>query len=333
MMKRNAFYLSLLIPILFASACNNPQNTIQLKGTINTETEWIYLKSFRNKMFFILDSANIDNGSFSFEREITEPELFGLTLNRDEVFSPWYVFLEPGQIDVKIDTGERGNLVVSGSASHELFEYYQQNREDFNIDSFISQNPRSPVASYILYREYATQSTADELEHSISLFDEDFRNHHYLNDLRQVIASKRQLDIGNPALDFAGLTPEGETIRLSEYKGNYLLLEFWASWCGPCRRDNPNLVKAYQEFHPNGFEIFAVSLDHKKENWIAAIEKDSLSWVHVSDLKFWDSEPAKLYGIRNIPSNVLIDPQGNIIARNIKGTDLAAKLDELYSLQ
>jgi peroxiredoxin len=332
-MKKAPIYLTLLLAIVIASACNEQQNTLQLKGTINTDAEVIYLQSFRNKMFFTLDSATINNGSFTFEKEMDSPELFGLTLNRDEVFSPWYVFLEPGTTEIAIDTADSRNLVVSGSASQELFEYFQQNRTDFDIDSFITQNPNSPVASYILYREYATQFTANELENSISLFDEDFRNHHYLNDLRQVIASKRQLDIGNPALDFAGVSPQGETIRLSEYTGNYLLLEFWASWCGPCRRDNPNLVKAYQEFHPNGFEIFAVSLDHKKENWIAAIEKDSLSWVHVSDLKFWDSEPAKLYGIRNIPSNVLIDPQGNIIARNIKGTDLAAKLGELYAIQ
>jgi peroxiredoxin len=331
-MKKNTFYLSLLL-ILIASACSEPQSTVQLKGTINTDADVIYLKSFRNKMFFILDSATINDGSFTFEKAIDSPELFGLTLNRDEVFSPWYVFLEPGTTEVKIDTADRRSLVVSGSASQELFEYHQQNRRDFDIDSFITQNPNSPVASYILYREFATQFTADELENSISLFDTNFRNHHYINDLRQVIASKRQLDIGNPALDFAGVSPDGETIRLSEYTGNYLLLEFWASWCGPCRRDNPNLVKAYRQFNPKGFEIFAVSLDHSKENWIGAIEKDSLSWVHVSDLKFWDSEPAKLYGIRNIPSNVLIDPQGNIIARNIKGTDLAAKLGELYAIQ
>jgi len=142
---------------------------------------------------------------------------------------------------------------------------------------------------------------------------------------------KKKVDIGKQAIDFSSTTPDGQQLKLSAFYGNYLLLDFWASWCGPCRRENPNLVKVYAKFKSKGFTIFSVSLDQKKENWVEAIAKDNLTWTHVSDLKFWESAPAKLYAVRNIPSNFLIDPQGNIIARNLRGEDLEKKLDEIYS--
>lgn len=136
--------------------------------------------------------------------------------------------------------------------------------------------------------------------------------------------------IGSIAPEITLPNPQGDTISLSMFKGKYVLIDFWASWCRPCRIENPHLVKCYQKYNSKGFEIFQVSLDKKRESWIEAIEKDQLSWTQVSDLKYWDSAPAKTYNIQGIPANFLIDKQGKIIAKNLRGDNLEAKLSELF---
>ena len=123
---------------------------------------------------------------------------------------------------------------------------------------------------------------------------------------------------------------DGRPVTLpAAHAGRPLLVNFWASWCGPCRRENPHLVKAYQTYHDKGFDIFAVSLDKNRDSWLAAIEKDSLTWTHVSDLAHWDSAPAKLYGVRGIPANFLIDRDGIIVAKNLRGDELQETLNNL----
>ncbi len=141
----------------------------------------------------------------------------------------------------------------------------------------------------------------------------------------------KKLGIGQPALDFAQVTPQGKELKLSDFKGKYLLLDFWASWCGPCRAENPNLVKAYQKFKGSKFEILGVSLDKpgKKDNWLKAIEQDGLTWPQVSDLNGWQNQAAQLYGIQAIPQNYLISPEGKIVGINLKGVKLIEKLEEL----
>jgi peroxiredoxin len=135
---------------------------------------------------------------------------------------------------------------------------------------------------------------------------------------------------GKKYIDFELPTPEGETLKLSDIVGeNILLLDFWASWCGPCRRENPNVVATYKEFHDKGFDVLGVSLDKDKTNWLKAIDDDNLVWHHVSDLKYWNSAAAKLYGVNSIPHTILLDKNGVIIAKNLRGDALKEKLIEL----
>ena len=128
-------------------------------------------------------------------------------------------------------------------------------------------------------------------------------------------------------------TDDGGTVTLSDFKGKYVLLDFWASWCGPCRHENPNVVKAFNSYKGKNFTILSVSLDQpgKKDKWMKAIHDDHLTWNHVSDLKFWNNDAAKLYGIQAIPQNLLLDPDGKIIAKNLFGDDLEKKLAEIFA--
>lgn len=144
------------------------------------------------------------------------------------------------------------------------------------------------------------------------------------------VEKMKRLAVGQPAPEISLPNPDGKIVPLSSMKGKYVLVDFWAKWCGPCRQENPNVVRAFQQYKDKGFTVYGVSLDRSREDWLQAIEQDKLTWTHVSDLKYWQSEAAKTYNITGIPFSLLLDPNGVIIAKNLRGAALHQKLAEIF---
>ena len=148
--------------------------------------------------------------------------------------------------------------------------------------------------------------------------------------MKQQLDEMRALSVGQVAPDFELPDPNGKMVKLSDLRGKYVLIDFWAAWCKPCRQENPNVVRLYNQYKDKGFEVFGVSLDRTKEDWVKAIADDQLTWTHVSDLKYFNSAAAELYKIEAIPATYMIDPDGKIIARDLRGPSLENKLAELF---
>lgn len=317
---------------LFAKAQTTPNSLFITGKTIGVANGKVYLQKFVNKAYQKVDSANIVNGSFQLSpKDIELPELYSLTL--DPTRGSLMVFLEKGKIEVQLDSATYyRNSVAKGSKLQDLFQEYRKSEEEVKIDEFIKAHPSSLVAMYALYRDFSYRLTVQEIKDNLKLLDPSLMNTQYAKVLNELIKTMENVSSGKKAPDFTITDKDGKTVKLSDFTGKgYLLLDFWASWCGPCRRENPNVVKAYQLYKDKGFDVLGVSLDRNKASWLAAIEKDGLIWHQTSDLKFWSSEPAKLYGVRAIPSNFLLDKNGIIVGKDLREEELLNTLEKLIN--
>jgi peroxiredoxin len=194
--------------------------------------------------------------------------------------------------------------------------------------AFIKKHPDSWVAFNLLEGKGSMIEDVQEMESLFNNMSTRLRNIKRGKELADRIALAKKLSVGNPAPDFTQNDTANNLVQLSSLKGKYVLLDFWASWCGPCRAENPNVKKAYDQYKDKNFVILAVSLDEKRDAWVKAIRDDNMPWIHVSDLKGWKNEVATQYGIRGIPQNLLLSPDGKIIARDLRGEALGQKLAE-----
>ena len=316
------------------------------------------------------DSTVIQNGSFHFTGKADEPTPYILSLESNFVNKPLLMFFaENGSIKIDVNADDIRKSKVKGSVSQKEYAAYQNKTQSFNdqinkladlrkkmakddktgLDSiasawdaiaakkkiaemeFIKANPKSVVSAWVITRSFIFQPDPGSLESLYNGLSPVVQATSYAGKIKERLDMEKLFAVGKPALDFSQADTLGKMVALKDFRGKYVLLDFWASWCGPCRAENPNVVKAFHTYKDKGFTVLSVSLDQpgKHQAWMDAIHKDNLTWAHVSDLKFWDNEVAKLYGINSVPSNFLIDPAGTIIAKNLAGEELLEKLNEV----
>jgi thiol-disulfide isomerase/thioredoxin len=310
-----------------------------------------------------LAEARVKGGAFVLVGHVSEPNLYEVNFDAAKKKTPLFMGNDKMQMSGSVDnlTG----LKTMGSSSNDDFTTFQTEftpyfqelnaivakgntpagmaiRDSLTrvikqvsdsifqaLDQFIKQRPNSYVSPFVLVvvNQLTEDVTAqDRRLHSLSPA---VQKGYYAQYLEKSLDEARVGALGTDAMDFTQNDTAGRAVTLSSFKGKYVLVDFWASWCGPCRMENPNVVATYQKFKSKNFTVLGVSLDKARDPWLKAIKDDGLAWTQVSDLKFWYNDVAVKYHIQQIPQNFLIDPNGKIVGRNLRGPDLQEKLCQL----
>jgi peroxiredoxin len=360
--------LAIVVLALAVFSCQTPKDEFLIKGTIaGVSTGKVYLQKIDKGKPLNIDSVDVKDGKFTLKGKMEVPDFRILRYNESDYFAQF--FLDNSNITIVANKDSLRATKITGSPTNDIYNTYnlemerlskevtalnekyrnaqqtgnQEVAEKAKIDykamiennmvytkNFIKEHSNSVVSAYLTLVRLATQIDPVELDSIASKFPAEISSSEYVIKLKEVIQSAKKTAIGATAPDFTQNTPEGKPIQLSSLKGKIVLLDFWASWCGPCRQENPNVVKLYQQYHAKGFEILGVSLDESKEEWVKAIKEDKLDWIHVSDLQYWKNAAARLYSVNAIPQSYLLDKDGIIIGRGLRGEDLAKKLSELF---
>jgi peroxiredoxin len=343
------------------------QIQVKIGGTIANATEksisLARIESFEGPEIKEFDEIKIQNGKF--QKNVSLPEVGVCLLKVGE--KSIILMLEGNEnINLKIDFNKTPFYEVSGSQGSELVRAYilendkmsqekikpleekfkkassdeekeaiiadfmnAQNEIRKKMNSWALQKFGSSIALFMLTLEWDDDTDLAYIDEINKRFQAKFKGAKVANYVANLADNYKKFAIGSVAPDIELPTPEGKNIKLSSLRGKYVLLDFWAAWCAPCRAENPNVVKAYEQFKNKGFTIYGVSLDEDKDKWTKAIAKDGLNWTNVSDLQGWNNVAARAYGITAIPKNFLLDKEGRIIAKNLRGSALEAKLKEL----
>lgn len=210
-------------------------------------------------------------------------------------------------------------------------DLYAEKRRQYK--NYVLDHPASPIAVYLINQYAGYDINADSVAPLLAKLPAASQSLPGAQELKRKVEIAQKTAIGKEAMDFVQNDTAGIPVRLSSFRGKYVLIDFWASWCGPCRLENPNVVKAYQKYKDKGFHIVGISLDREndKPRWMKAIHDDGLFWTQLSDLHFWKNAVAVQYGVQAIPQNFLVDPEGKIVGKNLRGAALEKKLEEIFS--
>jgi len=347
-MIKKLFFGALLMPAPFLVVSAQGDNNFTITGSVRgMDLQHVYLTYFSNGRMET-DTGVVINDQYTLTGHLDMGVVAMLTAARpDAIPSPantLSVFVAPsGLVGIRHE-GSFSNAIFTGSAAnteyHKVLDNIRQLKDEKKaLEDYMKENPSSPIFVFAFsnYIGDPRSLKAADVPRVRSLFNmlpdsirERASSKAFAQQLDKLVTFSEGVTVGREAPDFTQNDTAGRPVSLSSFRGKYVLLDFWASWCMPCREENPTVVKAYRKYHDKGFEILSVSLDNNAGAWRKAIRQDQLTWTHVSDLKYWDNALVKTYGVQGVPQNFLIDPNGKIIARGLRGVELEQKLSEIY---